>query len=331
MEVPPISAQQDGCFQTRQALAAGWTSDRLRNAEKAGSLAGLGRGVWIASAALEGLTVRQRHRIDVRADLLRLGPGWYAARRSAAFLTDLPLIGKDPSAPQLLRAPRTPTDSSADPNRRIAPLPERHRGVANGLPITRLDRIALDLAREEPLRNGLVAADAVLGLGVDPRWLDLGLTEMSRWPGTERAREVIGFADGLSESALESISRWAFREQGLPAPELQVEIWRGQQLLGRADFLWREHLTVGEADGLAKYGGTDATRRAAFAAGKRRAETFADAGLQVASWGWDDAWSGQRELADRVRRSFARGASRSLEPDVRFVATTVADRLHRGR
>jgi hypothetical protein len=323
MDLPKVSSAQDGCFLTGQALAAGWNSHALRTSHK---LTQLRRGVWILTSVLEGLTPRQQHRIEVRAELLRLGPGWHAARKSVAFLAGVPMLGPAPSTPQLLRAPERASRPWC-PDRRIEPFPERQRGLLNGLPITRLDRMALDLAREEPVRGGLVVTDAVLGLGVDPRWLELGLTEMERWHGVDRARTVVGFASGLSESPLESISRWALHEQGLPTPELQVEIWRGRQLLGRADFLWREHRTVGEADGLGKYGDDDATRRAAFAAGKRRAEAFADTGLQVASWGWDDAWSGQRQLAERLRRSFSRGTEQALDPDIKFVATTVADRL----
>lgn len=328
MDIPEISRQQDGCFLSHQALANGWTKHALRTSK---DLESLGRGVWIHRDELDGLTPPQRHRIDLRADMLRLGPGWHAARRSAAFVLDVPLLGDDPVQPQLLRAPERPSERSWHSSRRIAPLPERQRCLVDGMPFTKLDRIALDIAREQPEREGLVVADAVLGRGVDPRWLARGLTEMARWPGAERAKRVIDFADGLSESPLESISRLAFHEQGLPPPELQVEVWRGRQLLGRADFLWRQHLTVGEADGLAKYGESDAQRRAAFAQGKRRGEALADGGLQVVSWGWDDAWSGQRQLADRLRRAFARGDRQVLDPDIRFVTTTVADRLRRQR
>ena len=328
MDIPDISRQQDGCFLTRQALDSGWTKHALRTAK---DLEQVGRGVWIRREALEGLTPPQQHRIDLRADLLRLGPGWHAARRSAAFVSGLPLLGADPGTPQLLRAPVTPQERSWHTDRWIAPLPERQRGVIEELPITKLDRIALDIARGTSEREGLVVADAVLGLGVDPRWLHLGLTEMARWPGAEQARKIIDFADGLSESPLESISRLAFEDQGLPRPELQVEVWRGRRLLGRADFLWREHLTVGEADGVAKYGSTDAARRAAFVAGKRRAESLSDGGLQVTSWGWDDAWSRQDQLAEQVRRAFARGDRQTLDPDIHFVPTTVDDRLRRNR
>lgn len=62
---------------------------------------------------------------------------------------------------------------------------------------------------------------------------------------------VVRFADGRSESPLESISRVAFHELGLPAPEPQVEVWLGDELLARVDFFWRHRKTVGEADGKA--------------------------------------------------------------------------------
>jgi hypothetical protein len=187
----------------------------------------------------------------------------------------------------------------------------------------------MDIARHEPYRNAMVVADAVLGLGVDRGWLFRTLAAMERWPGVEQARRVAGFADGLAESPLESISRVAIHELGLPAPELQVEVYLGARLLGRVDTLWRQFNTVGEADGVQKYGEDEATRRARFRQEKVREEWFADVGLEVARWTWDEAWRPRGVLDARLERAFTRGRRQPLDPRVRFVPTTVAERLRR--
>jgi hypothetical protein len=48
------------------------------------------------------------------------------------------------------------------------------------------------------------------------------------------------------------VSRAIFRERGLPAPEPQYEITVDGETF-RVDFYWKEHRTIGEADGRSKY------------------------------------------------------------------------------
>jgi hypothetical protein len=326
MLVPATAATQMGCFTTRQALDAGWSRRRLDDAARAALLTNLRRGVWAETAVLEAADDRLRHAMTVQAELLVLGPRWYAAGRSAAVLSELPLIGPPPSRAQLVAEPRCREERSNVRHRQLAVLPAVERRSALGLPCTAVQRTVVDIARREPFRNGVVVADAVLRKGVDRRWLLAVLATMERWPGVERARRVAAFADGLAESPLESISRVAIHELGLPAPELQVEVWLAGRFLGRVDKLWRGFNTVGEDDGVAKYGADPA---ASFKASKVREDWLEDVGLEVARWGWDEAWRPAGVLDRRLERAFARGVRQQLDPRVRFVPTTVEDALRR--
>jgi very-short-patch-repair endonuclease len=120
-----------------------------------------------------------------------------------------------------------------------------------------------------------------------------------------RAREVVSFADGRAESPLESISRVAFREMGLPVPELQVPL--GVPPVGIVDFYWEDYGVVGEADGLLKYAdeAPDSLR-----AEKLRQEALEDLGFIVVRWTWEQIWRQPDWVEMRLRKAFRKGAER---------------------
>src|SRR5581483_7620276 len=112
------------------------------------------------------------------------------------------------------------------------------------------------------------------------------LGRMGRWPGLRAARAAVALSDPRSESPLESRSRLALLEHGLPTAEPQVSIgneWGG--FVGRVDFFWKEFGVVGEVDGDVKYGGTDPTP---LHVEKRRQEALERLELEVVRWGSAD-------------------------------------------
>lgn len=116
----------------------------------------------------------------------------------------------------------------------------------------------------------------------------------------------LAFADGQTESPLESRCRVWFARQGLPAPSPQVRALDQQgRKIARVDFLFREQRTVCEADGRAKYDDLEALRRK-----KRREEMLREQGLEVVRATWADGEDDGRALAERLRRAFARAAAR---------------------
>jgi hypothetical protein len=108
----------------------------------------------------------------------------------------------------------------------------------------------------------LLAADAALAVadaavrGHCTTLLELASELASRRgrPGVGGAGVIVGRADPLAESWLESVSRWWLAEAGLPPPVLQQRFLDEAGVVrARADFWFPEHRTVGEADGAGKY------------------------------------------------------------------------------
>lgn len=176
----------------------------------------------------------------------------------------------------------------------------------HGIKVTTAARTVVDLARTSSFKEGVVVADSAL------RKKKTTLSELNaviggcpRWPGLAQARQVVAFSDGRSESALESISRIAFRDLGLPPPRLQAEIWNDDvAFVGRADFLWPEHRTVAEADGLAKYENpslaiTQLNRDAALRA----------AGYEVVHFTWREIMLTPWQVGQAIRAAFDRGGA----------------------
>jgi hypothetical protein len=263
---------------------------------------------------------RARHLCLLYARLLALDEAWLAARRSAAVAHDLPLLGRLSHAPQLVRPGGQGVGTASTRAERVATLDEAdvHRGT--GPRRTSLARTVVDLARESDFRSAVVTADAALRRGVDPVELWDVAERCSGWPGLARALRVLDFADGLSETPLESISRVAFPRCGIPLPELQVEVWVDGRRIARVDNLWRDANLVGEADGAGKYEGAQD-----LYAEKRRQDDLTDVGLEVVRWGWDEAWRPKGQLDALVGAAMVRGRRRAVDPRVRFVPVTVQD------
>ena len=186
----------------------------------------------------------------------------------------------------------------------VAALPGGHVTVRGGVRVTSVARTVVDLARTSPFRDGVVVADSALRNGLTSKDELLAVVaDCTKWPGIQRARLVVDFCDGQSESVLESISRVAFRDHGLPAPELQV--WVGGEetgVVGRADFLWRRYRTIGEADGAVKYADTNRA-----ISQLRRDAALRRAGFQVVHFTWYEINKVPHQVAASIWEAFRRG------------------------
>jgi Protein of unknown function (DUF559) len=231
-------------------------------------------------------------------------PGDVGSHHSAAVIHGLDLLGWLPPYVGVTRPPGGSKKSRAGVNAHIAALPPEHVTTRGGIRLTSVARTVVDLARASSFRSGVVVADSALRSNQTSKAeLQSVITDCARWPGISRAKLVVEFADGLSESVLESISRVAFRDQGLPAPELQV--WVGgddEGVIGRADFLWRRYSTIGEADGAVKYKDT-----ARAISQLRRDAQLRAAGFEVVHFTWDEIARTPSRVAASLREAFCRG------------------------
>lgn len=302
--------QTAGPFTAEQAWAAGFTRSDVRRFVRCGQWILLRRGVYITASALACADGDATRRLALDVAALRLALEWdaVAGGTTAARLWGFELL---PTPVQRMLVvvtddPGAVARSRSDYVVRTAALPVDHRAIRHQVPVTSAARTALDLARTSTFVRSVVALDSALRQRlVTVSELEAVLADCAHWPGVERARRAVEFADVRSESVLESLSRVAMHEQGIARPRTQVVIGDA-----RVDFFWDEVRVVGEADGLGKYEGSGArTTREIVRAEKRREERLTDAGFEVVRWGWEDARNPAR-LARRLRAAFERGVER---------------------
>jgi hypothetical protein len=275
-----------------------------------GTLVPVSRGAYtlpeIVTAA-EGDPVRE-HALAAAAAARRAGLGAVVSHGSAAIIHGLDLLTKpDPGTVTLTRSPRGSQSRSprGGATMHIAELPPDHVTSALDTPVTTVARTVIDLGRLLPFTDGVVVADAALHKRMTalPE-LRAVLAYCDRWPGARRAEQAAAFSDARAESVLESIARVAFHEGGLPPPELQAWVGDADEgvVIGRVDFFWPEHRTVGEADGALKY--SDSGRAVSQL---RRDALLRAAGFEVVHFTWREITTVLGQVVAALWRAFERG------------------------
>jgi len=174
---------------------------------------------------------------------------------SAVALHGLALFATRLDRVQVTRNERPGGKTRPFTNVHAAPIDESEITCIDGIRLTNLARTVADLSRALTLASAVVTGDSALGQGLDRRDLQACLERMRWWPGVVRARRVAAFIDGRSESPGESRSRAVLTQIGIPAPEPQFEVFDEQgRFVGRVDFAWKALRTIGEFDGMIKYG-----------------------------------------------------------------------------
>jgi hypothetical protein len=287
------------------------TEAAIRRALSSGDLVTQRRGVLVGRRRIElASDPRDVHALAIETAIAGTpGPPVYACLGSAALLHDIARLGRTPERVRLYRARGGPRRDEGVAVL-VCGLPDDHVEIVSGLPSTTRARTAIDLARWVTFRSGVVVMDSTLHGGATRSQLDAVTSRCARWPGIRKARQAVDFADGRAESPLESISRVAFCEMGLPAPEVQVPLGPDDYPVGIVDFYWEEFGVVGEADGLMKYDGED--NRLSLRAEKLRQEALEALGFIVVRWNWEDIWRRPDWVAGRLRTAFREGARRRI-------------------
>jgi hypothetical protein len=315
-----LAASQGGVFTPRQAESCGWSHHAILTCVARGQWRRLHRGVLVEAEWLASLPPVEQHGVRLRGRLLLRPNGWHAARRSAALVHGLPIIGSPPTIPQLVRDKTVLSLRGNVRHERISTLPPEERTEID-VPVTSLARTVVDVARDECFRNAVVVADAALRSGASAAELLQVARRCSTWPGGSSVLPVVAFADGLAETPLESISRVAFQELGVAAPRSQVEVWLQARFVARVDFLWEACNVVGESDGRSKYVTVEDLYRE-----KRREEWLRDLGFEVVRWDWAAVYRPTVELAETLNRALSRGRLNQLAPGVRLQPTQAVQR-----
>lgn len=197
--------------------------------------------------------------------------------RTAALAWGLP-VSSFPSRVELVRPPGSRRPSTARVVRRA--LDVDMVSLVKGVPVTCLERTAVDVSLDLPSPQALVTVDAALRRGADRRLMQKMLNNMGSVPGVGQARTTLQWADGHSESALESRSRGELLVRGAPRPWCNVS-FRIDDLEFRLDHWWKGLALGGEADGALKYS-SDQGNPAVLWKEKLRQDWFEDeVGLSV--------------------------------------------------
>ncbi|MBV9293227.1 MAG: DUF559 domain-containing protein [Frankiales bacterium] len=253
-----------------------------------------GELVRIRHGVVAGAHLDRGRLFDVRVELARIREVAAASHGTAAELLGLARIGK---TSDVIRITRASGQGWREPGVVVgqATLPASHLVHVAGVRCTGPARTAFDLARAGSFAGGVVAADSALRIGATKQQFADVVADCRSFPHLRRAATALDFADERAESALESISRVAMHECGLPAPVLQAWIYDGNVSIGRVDFLWPEAKVIGEADGLSKY-----TLPAVLQMEKLRQEQLERAGYRVVRWTWRDVWLNREEWHRRL-------------------------------
>jgi very-short-patch-repair endonuclease len=255
----------------------GVSRQNARSAMRRGEWTRAGRG-FVAPVAIPGATPaaeRKRHAVaSAAAALSRRGE--VVSGRSAAVLHGLPTFAV-PTVPELTARRSVGLGSRGVSHVYGAGLDDADVARWYGIPVTTVPRTLVDLARHDR-RDAIMAADAALREGLLSRAaIDAALVDAVGWCGVRQARVVLALASPLAESPLESLTRLALHDDGLPTPELQV--WIGGY---RVDMLLRAQRLIVEVDGLEKYTNEEVRRE------KRRAMRLRALGYRIERVGWDD-------------------------------------------
>lgn len=304
-----------GVATVSELIGSGVTRSSLRWAVSVGAVSVVAPATVADAEEWRDLDDHTRHLCLVRCAVRRGGPGAVACAESAAVVWDLPLPDGPPAMPVVLRGRTTGRPQNGGRTgaavRRRAWLDPADVTERAGIPVTNRGRTAVDLGRSLALPWGTAVADAVLSRGIDVEALDDVLRRGSPVPGSRRARQVLAWADGRSESPLESVARATVRMLGLPAPDPQVWLSSGG-LRYRVDLLIPDFSTVIEVDGKVKYQDPDQSW-----GDKRRRDDLLAWGFDVERFVAADAHR-PRRWGRQLVRTFVRQARRHgrAEPDI---------------
>lgn len=254
------------------------------------------RGAYVPADYWESLDFEQRHLARMRGIHL-IYPGTVFSHLSAAVAWGIPVVGGDLTLPHSVVGVASGGRSITGLRRYAVGVPRDVRQVG-GLSVTSPATTVLQIAAGFEPEVAVPALDAALRdarYGIAREWLLEAALTIPSSSGSHRCRWSIEFADPLSGSAGESLSRVGIHRLGLPRPILQQRFVDAFGLIGVVDFWWPEADVIGEFDGLGKY------LREEFAAGRSPAEVVLDekkrenrlraTGPRVARWGWETARS----------------------------------------
>lgn len=300
-----LAARRGGWFCRADARASGYTESEIRDRLRSGRWRRLCRDGYVEAAAespTEPVWQRRErlHRLTAAAVAHRM-PDAVISHQSAVVMHRLPVWGLALDRMHVTKQGGRwrSTEELVVHRARIEP---HHIVRVDGARVTDVPRAAVEAACESSYEAGVVLMDAVLRQRAVTRDELTELVHLLRYrAGAPRAANAVRFADGRSESVGESRLRALMANHGLPAPELQAELFDGRRsLVARVDFLFGPEGLVIEFDGEVKYQSTGD-----LVAEKWREDRIRELGYAVIRLGWSDLDKPVRTLR-RIEQALAR-------------------------
>ncbi len=300
-------------------VGSGISKRRIEQAVRDGRLVRIRHGVYLGSPSWPEDPAEQ-HLLRASAEHL-IKPNAAVSHRSAARYWGLPLSREDwASEPVWLTLPRSGTGrSERGPllQQCVAELPNEHVITSeDGFDVTTLARTAVDVARGLPLPEALLVLDAAMRAQCSKLVVRVGRRELANprlvaiarepfmsaadsLPGMGGVRRVLGFANPLRESPIESLSYGQIVQAGLPLPTCQHEV-RTPYGAYFPDFFWEEEGVIGEFDGRLKYVDSGAVMRE-----KECEQVLRDLGFRIVRWSGKEIHLSPKVVMARIERELA--------------------------
>ena len=169
--------------------------------------------------------------------------------------------------------------------------------TVGGIPVVGAPLASLAAARTLSHRWQVALCDAALWDGTATSDDLTRLNEEWRSRGGKAQLDAaIARARRGAQTVLETFSRLALIDHGLPEPQLQVAFYDRGGLIGYVDMCWSDLRVIGEADGRVKYSSRDDLVRE-----KVREDRLRALGFRVVRWMWDDIHERPADIAGRIR------------------------------
>lgn len=294
-----VAAAQHGLFTTEQALDAGYGRHARRYAGASGKWLRVFRGVYVQN----GAPITQELR--ARAALLVLPESAVISHQTALELRGCAVVAPA-VGPEAIHV-TMPHGVDVAPRTGIVVhrcnLPDSDVVRASGIRLTTAARAVLEVARVLPRVEAVVVADAALHARLCTfDQLDRCLIGMFGLPGVGQAREVRGLTDARAESPMETRLRLVLVDGGLPAPDLQVDVFDDTgRWIARVDLAYEASKIAIEFDGRATHDADNA-----FVRDRERQNALVAAGWTVLRYVGRDVYRRSPAIVNQVRAELAK-------------------------
>lgn len=299
----PLDLLSSQLVLVRETLTPGERRALFRSAER-GRFVRLRPGVYFPTDIWGHLNAEDQYLARIAATIaVEPGP-LILSGLSAAALWRLPFFGSPPMRPEIIAGTASGGRSAGSITRHAVDMPASVLDLGS-FAITSLSRTLVDIARTESFEAAVAMTDfslrrpqsgevGPLAARMTKDALEEELEALLPTTGNARARAVREFANGLSGSVGESVSRVNIHRLGFPPPELQVK-FTDEKGTVEVDFWWMDVRGIGEFDGEGKYIKPEFTHGRTTAqvviSEKNRENRLRAQNTSVSRWDWREARS----------------------------------------